>query len=65
VVQISKECSYKDKNVEKVNIDGQMDLIMMEIGYKICSMDMVRKYGLMVDNILDNGNKIKCMEKEF
>ena len=47
------------------NFNGQMDLALKANSIRIIFMDMEHIIGLTKDSMLENGEIIKCMEKEF
>lgn len=51
--------------MEKVYIDGVMEVTIEEIGNKMLLMDLGNMYGKMEEVMKDIGNKGKCMGKGF
>ena len=49
--------------MERESIDYQTDLYIKEIGTKIRFKDLELLFGMIKENIRDNGKIIKCMEK--
>ena len=47
------------------NFNGQMDLALKVNSIRIIFMDMEHIIGLTKDSMLENGEIIKCMVKEF
>ncbi len=46
----TKECIIKEKNMDKENMFGKMEVIIKEIGRIIKLQDMVFTFGLMEEN---------------
>jgi hypothetical protein len=63
MVQDMLDSTLKVKKKEKVLFTGSMDLNMKDNSITIPFTDMESTNGLMVENMLETGKIIKCMEK--